>query len=1108
MQKEGSVLSILHGSTSGGAFAKLAVLIVALVAMIATSLALTVGTAAAEEGEYVPEDVDAIEVGDDSVMGASLGGFLDTSLIGIRLEYNANGDQLSSSRKAVKYVVDVLDQAGNAVALPAGSVVPAKIDLDSQATVNAALASISIPGATYDYSYMWWGGAYKGTVSTLNNFAYYSSTGYNSYIGYMSTDRWGTDYWTNPGWIAYSRTGTLHIVYRLSVTPTLSVTDYYGAYDSLAHTGLVTVSAGVAEYSTDGENWATTAPTICDAGSATYYVRANYGGVCSEAQTLTLTVVPRNATVTVIGNQVNAVYDGYPHTAAGYDVTEIAVEQIEGVPTPVYSADSVVYSGRELSVTLTDAGEFYMGLPMEQAFNNVFTNSNPNFNVTFNVIDGYIRVEARDVTVSVSGNWETYIYDGTEHSVSGWMIEDIDVEEVEGQPTPYFSQDNVEYNAYYGTDVAKGTNVGKYWTSLSGSDFSCDNSNFYVTFEVEDGCLTIVERGVYVSIAGNTRTTAYDGTEQMVTGWSVTSYEVAPVEGQALPEFDPSTMACDPAIAVASGTAVGTYQMGFDSGNFYTEDTNYTAIVTYTDGYLLIEPRDVTVNVAGNSLTTTYDGTEQMVTGWGVTSYNVAPVEGLATPEFDESTVKFGSVAAFARGTNAGEYVMGLTPEEFWCEDTNFNVTINCTDGFLNITPRAVTVNIAGNSLGFVYDGTEHMVTGWDITSYEVAPIEGKATPDFDTSSIKFYSVAAVAKGTDAGTYPMGISAQEFWCEDDNFTATINWTDGVLTIQPRAVTVNVAGVDWTISYDGAKHMVAGWDVKSYEVAPIEGQETPEFDKSTVKLGATVAYAEGTDAGTYPMGLTERDFFCEDENFTATFVVTDGYLQIDPRDVAVRVEGNIVVTTYNGKEQVAEGWAVTDVKIAEVEGQAAPEDFDAASVKSHSLVAVAKGTDAGTYPMDLSSDEFYYEDPNYNVTFVAVDGGLKINPLDGVVVTIKGNTAEYPYDGKAHKVEGYTATYSSTVFTDKDFYMTGTASVSATEAGTYAMGLKADQFSVASKNFSNVKFVVTDGQLVITGESIPKTGDDTNTALPMAAGVAGACAIAAGAMMLVRRQREN
>ena len=816
MQKEGSVLSVLHGSTAGGALAKLAVMVVALVAMVATSLALSVGSAAAEE-EYVPEDIDTFEIGDDAVMGASLGDVFNSDLVGIVFEYNAALDdtQPASARNAVKYVVDVLDQAGNEIPLPAGSLVPAKIDLDQKSTVNVALSYISIPGATYEATYFWWGGTYVGSktaVSTFSNFMVKSLTrGYDSYLGFTSPDGQGSDYTLFPGWYAYNPTGTLHIVYRMNVVPELSVTNYYGSYDGLAHTGTVSASAGATvEYSADGQTWTADVPTITDAGTATYQVRAVYGGVYSETQTLTLQVVPRNAIVRIQGNYVTAAYDGQPHAVDGYTVAGIVVEEFEGVPTPAYTEDDFAFTGAQSpSAYRADAGTTYMGLTL--------------------------------------------------------------------------------------------------------NDFINQNGNFAVTFEVGDG-------------------------------------------------------------------------------------------------YVAIAPRAVTIGIAGSSVTTTYDGTEQSAIGWAITSVEVAEVVGQPMPEFDESTVKFGSVIAIAKGTNAGFYPMGISAEEFWCDDENFAATIEYTDGALTIEPRAVSVQVAGNSAITTYDGTEQTLVGWEVTSFEVAEVEDLPTPAFDDSSIKFGSVVAIAKGTDAGDYPMGLSAEEFWCDDDNFEATIEYTDGVLTIEPR-------------------------------------------------------------------------------------------------NASVRIEGNVVTATYNGKEQTAEGWVATDVQVEEVEGQPTPDDFDAASVKSQSH-RVAKGTDAGTYQMGLSADEFFYEGKNYNVTFTVDDGSLVISALDGVVVTIKGNAATYNYDGKPHTVEGYTASFSSPLFTDKDFYMTGTASVTATKVGTYAMGLKADQFSVASKNFSNVKFVVTDGQLAITGESIPKTGDDTNAALPVAAGVVGACAVAAAAVMISRRQREN
>ena len=63
--------------------------------------------------------------------------------------------------------------------------------------------------------------------------------------------------------------------------------------------------------------------------------------------------------------------------------------------------------------------------------------------------------------------------------------------------------------------------------------------------------------------------------------------------------------------------------------------------------------------------------------------------------------------------------MMGLKAEDFANKSANFsNVTFKVTDGYMEITPITdeVVVTIAGNHDSKVYDGTEHEVTGYDVT--------------------------------------------------------------------------------------------------------------------------------------------------------------------------------------------------------------------------------------------------------------------------------------------------------------------------------------------------------------------------------------------------------
>lgn len=178
---------------------------------------------------------------------------------------------------------------------------------------------------------------------------------------------------------------------------------------------------------------------------------------------------------------------------------------------------------------------------------------------------------------------------------------------------------------------------------------------------------------------------------------------------------------------------------------------------------------------------------------------------------------------------------------------------------------------------------------------------------------------------------------------------------------------------------------------------------------------------------------------------------------------VELTANSDEVTYDGEEHSVSGFT----------GAPADADFSAITVG-------AKGTEVGTYPANFTEGTKGTVDANkkYIVT-EANNGQLKINPVtDKVTVTINGHKDTKTYDGKEHSVTGYdvTITGGNNQYTTNDFSFTGTAEAKGTNVKTdgYSMGLTAAQFTNTSKNFSNVKFEVTDGKLTINPRKVTLT----------------------------------
>ena len=191
------------------------------------------------------------------------------------------------------------------------------------------------------------------------------------------------------------------------------------------------------------------------------------------------------------------------------------------------------------------------------------------------------------------------------------------------------------------------------------------------------------------------------------------------------------------------------------------------------------------------------------------------------------------------------------------------------------------------------------------------------------------------------------------------------------------------------------------------------------------------------------------------------------------EVVVKITGETSTKTYNGSEQSITGYTVESIS----DSRYTANDF------TFSGTALAKGTDAGTYPMGLKPENFENKNANFSkVTFVVTDGSLTINPIDKVTVTIKGNTGSETYNGEEQSVTGYTVeSISNNLYTSSDFSLKEgvIAKAKGTDANTtaYLMNLTSDSFANKSQNFSNVKFDVTDGSLTITKRNIVVTAND-------------------------------
>ena len=273
--------------------------------------------------------------------------------------------------------------------------------------------------------------------------------------------------------------------------------------------------------------------------------------------------------ITVTGNKNTVIYDGKSHTVKGFTTSDLP----DGV--------SVTYSGTA-EAEGTNAGTYHMNLDKAKF---VVTGAD-NYKVTITVVDGGLTINpvADEVVVTIVGRSDSKAYDGTPLEVTGYDVTGIALPE------------GAEYT-YADTDVALAagaeakasqTEAGKDTMGLTPESFVNTNGNFSkVTFEVTDGYaeVTPVSDEVVVTIAENSATETYDGTEKSVTGYTVTDIS------NALYGEDDFTFG---GTAEAKGTDAGFYPMEVKAEDFANNNANFSNVkFVVVDGGLTIEAQSI-----------------------------------------------------------------------------------------------------------------------------------------------------------------------------------------------------------------------------------------------------------------------------------------------------------------------------------------------------------------------------------------------------------------------------------------------------------------------------------------------------------------------------------
>ena len=538
-------------------------------------------------------------------------------------------------------------------------------------------------------------------------------------------------------------------------------------------------------------------------------------------------------------------------------------------------------------------------------------------NYSFGVItDGKLTVNPRKVTLTSAT--DDKVYDGTPLTNSTVTVTGDGFADNEG----------AAYNVT-GSQTDAGSSDNTFDYTLNGNTKA---GNYIITKEVGKLTVTADATEVVVYISGNTGTEKYDGTEKTVTGYKVTR-----ISNDLYKESDFAFSGIDSVSATdAKATA---YPMGLSAGNFENTNDNFSNVTfIVTDGSLTIEPR--TVTLTSESATKEYDGIE-------LTRPNVT-VSGDGFVEGEVSGIKAtGSITYYGEVDNNIEYT-----KEAGYKDSNYIVTPEI--GKLGITRSSKELKVVANSGTWEYDGKFHADGGYTVTlgeeSYTVAAGESVKLSTGDTvTAVITKQVKNVADSVNGNNAIVTLTI-----DHDAQYANVSQANGTLTITAKPL---------TITADSAEKVYDGQPLTKNSFT---NTELAEGDKLT----ATVTGSQ-TNVGSSDNVASAAVIMAGEENVTANYTIAyeKGSLTVTP------VTDEVIVTVterggdylYDGGEKVVTGYDAVS-----------SNPLYTANDYSFSGDATVKGTNAGSYDMELTPEDFKNTSANFaNVTFVIVDGKLNI-----------------------------------------------------------------------------------------------------------------------------------
>ncbi|MBE6010084.1 MAG: hypothetical protein E7236_05470 [Lachnospiraceae bacterium] len=648
--------------------------------------------------------------------------------------------------------------------------------------------------------------------------------------------------------------------------------------------------------------------------------------------------------ITVSAKSLTALYDGTEKAVSGLDTTEFTVD-----------GNTYTLTGLAAEATGTDAGTYpaiIKGTPF------VFDADGNDVTSEFAVstTSGELVITPRQITMA-SGS-ASRAYDGTP----------LTNDEITVTGDGFVGDEGAAYR-FTGSRTLVGSADNTFAYTLTGG---AKAANYAITTTY--GTLTITDRdkAFDISLQPNGAEYTYDGIPHEAEGFAETTFEVNGV-----------TYTVEGITVYAEGTDAGIYPMEA-SGTPIVRDADGNDVTAQFN--IKVNPVDLTI-LPRNVVLTSISANKE---------YNGIP---LTTAEDENAGILIGG-DGFVEGEGATYDVTGSQLNVGSSENTFTytlndgtkaeNYTITTEFGTLTVTSRTekYVVHITAPGGSFVYDGSEHEVSGLQVVSVEEATPElevsaaddgsateaavagaGRVVPNgrpliirIDGNTYRITGFYAEQSGVNAGTYEVTVGGsavvEDAFGHDVTDQFTIFTSDNQMTIDKRKLTMTSGSASHT--YNGRAITNSEITVSGDGFANGEGASYDVTGSQTLVGMSENAFTYQLDDGT------------NGDNYEISTAF--GLLNVLHRDASyeLTLTPNSATYPYDGTEKSVEGFVNTSFTLEGV-------NYEVSGLK-----AEARGTDPGTYAVAVTgtpivtdengndvSDQFAVNVKNATLTIVPV-----------------------------------------------------------------------------------------------------------------------------------------